>query len=45
MEENEVMIKHLTNLAYALERTDLSDAYRAKTVERLADLIEKLKQE
>lgn len=44
MENNQTLIKHLTNLIYALERDDLSDAYRAKTCERLAKLIELLKQ-
>ncbi|MFM2589476.1 hypothetical protein [Vibrio sp. TBV020] len=44
MDDTDKMIKHLTNLVYALERDDLSDAYRAITVERLAKVIEKLKQ-
>lgn len=44
MESSQTLIKHLTNLIFALERDNLSDAYRAKTCERLAKLIEHLEQ-
>lgn len=44
MDDTDILVKHLTNLTYALERDNLSDAYRAATVERLSKLIEKLKQ-